>query len=183
MSASAPVQYALVAYLRGELAEFVEALRREVHPKHAHLPAHITILPPRPLLASEGSALEWLVQRCRTVLPFELVMGDIESFVPTTPTIFIRVAHAAYKIRELHDLLNAGPLAFNECLLFMPHLTIAKLETVEEARRVYAIACDRWDHYEGSHRARIEHLSFVRGCEAKWTDIAPLTLREKLLPG
>jgi 2'-5' RNA ligase len=183
MSAPVPAQYALVAYLKGELAEFVESLRREVHPKHAHLPAHITILPPRPLLGSEASALEWLARQCSTVLPFELVMGDIESFVPTTPTVFIRVAHAAYKIRELHDLLNAGPFAFNECLLFMPHLTIAKLETVEEARRVYDIARDRWDRYDGSHRARIEHLSFVRGSEARWTDIAPITLREKPSPG
>jgi 2'-5' RNA ligase len=179
----APVQYAVVAYLRGELAEFVEALRREVHPQHAHLPAHITILPPRPLQGSEGSALECLVERCRPVLPFEVVMGDIESFVPTTPTVFIRVAHAAYKIRELHDLINAGPFAFNECLLFMPHLTVAKLENIEQARHVYDIARDRWDRYEGSHRARIEHLSFVRGNEARWTDIAPVTLREKTPAG
>jgi 2'-5' RNA ligase len=183
MSASVPVQYALVAYLKGELAEFVENLRREVHPKHAHLPAHITILPPRPLQGGEENAVQWLTQKCSTVLPFELVMGDVENFIPTTPTVFIRVAHAAYRIRELHDMLNAGPAAFTECLLFMPHLTVAKLETIEEARRVYSISRDRWDRYEGSHSARIEHLSFVRGCEAVWTDIAPITLREKQVAG
>jgi 2'-5' RNA ligase len=178
MSAEAPVQYAVVAYLRGELAEFVEGLRGEVHPQHAHLPAHITILPPRPLCMPEASAREWLVERCGAAMPFEVVMGDVESFVPTTPTIFIRVAHAAYRIRELHDHLDAGPFAFTESLPFMPHLTIAKLESIEQANHVYEIARDRWDRYEGSHRARIEHLSFVRGGDARWTDIAPIMLKE-----
>jgi len=181
MSAEAPVQYALVAYLKGELADFVESLRREVHPKHAHLPAHITILPPRPLLSNDADGLYWLAECCSVVVPFEVVMGDVESFIPTTPTVFIRVAHAAYRIRELHDLVNGGPLAFNEDLPFMPHLTIAKLETIERARQVYEISRDRWDRYEGSHRARIEHLSFVRGSNAEWTDIAPITLKEKLV--
>jgi 2'-5' RNA ligase len=183
MPDAVPIQYALAAYLKGELAEFVETLRREVHPKHAHLPAHITILPPRPLIGSEENAFEWLARQTHTVHPFELVMGDVENFIPTTPTVFIRVAHAAYKIRELHDRLNAGPLAFAEGLPFMPHLTIAKLENDEEAHRVYNIARDRWDRYEGSHRARIEHLSFVRGNDARWTDIAPITLKDKSSPG
>jgi 2'-5' RNA ligase len=182
MSVKTPVAYAVVAYLRGELAEFVENLRRELHPKHAHLPSHITVLPPRPLAGTEAQALEWMVDQCNTVEPFEVVMGDVESFMPTTATVFIRVAHAAYKIRELHDRLNAGPFAYHEELPYMPHLTIAKLETIKRARQVYELARDRWDHYEGLHRARIEYLSFVRGRDAKWTDLAPVRLKDKLVP-
>jgi 2'-5' RNA ligase len=173
--------YAVVAYLKGELAEWVENLRGELHPKHAHLPAHITILPPRPLRGTEGDAVEWLAERCGTEEPFDVVMGDVESFIPTTPTVFIRVAHAAYKIRELHDGMNGGPLECAEELPFMPHLTIAKMETDERAHQVYEIARDRWDHYEGLHRTRIENLSFVRGREAKWTDLAPVHLRPKVV--
>ncbi len=171
--------YAVVAYLKGELAEWVENLRCELHPEHAHLPAHITILPPRPLRGTEGDAVEWLVESCGAVEPFDVAMGDVESFIPTTPTVFIRVAHAAYKIRELHDQMNGGPLTCVEDLPFMPHLTIAKMETNERARHVYEIAHDRWDHYEGLHSARIENLSFVRGRDAKWTDLAPVCLRPK----
>ena len=174
------VSYAVVAYLKGELAQFVENLRREVHPEHAHLPAHITVLPPRPLAGSEGDAVEWMVEQCASVPPFDVVMGDVESFIPTTPTVFIRVAHAAYRIRELHDRLNSGPFAYKEELLFMPHLTIAKLETIEKARQVQEISRDRWDRYEGAHCARIEHLSFVRGHDALWTDLAPVTLKQKV---
>jgi len=169
--------YAVVAYLEGELADWVENLRGELHPKHAHLPAHITILPPRPLCGTEDQAIGWLAERCEAVEPFDVVMGDVESFVPTTPTVFLRVAHAAYKIRELHDRISGGPLGCVEELPFIPHLTIAKMETDERAHQVYEIARERWDHYEGSHRARIEKLCFVRGRDAKWTDIVPVLLR------
>jgi 2'-5' RNA ligase len=179
MHCDRPMLYAVVAYLKGELAEWVEKLRCELHPKHAHLPAHITILPPRTLHGAEGDAVEWLVERCSTVEPFDVVLGNVENFIPTTPTVFIRVAHAAYKIRELHDQMNGGPLGCVEELLFMPHLTIAKMENDERARQVYEIARDRWDHYEGSHRAHIEKLSFVRGRDAQWTDLAPVCLRPK----
>jgi 2'-5' RNA ligase len=75
--------------------------------------------------------------------------------------------------------MNGGPLTCAEELPFMPHLTIAKLETNEKARQLYEVARDRWDHYEGSHRARIENLNFVRGREAKWTDLAPVCLRPR----
>jgi len=181
MSADTCVAYAVVAYLKGEVAEFVENLRRELHPEHAHLPSHMTVLPPRPLAGTEAQALEWLVERCSAAEPFEVVLGDVENFIPTTPTVFIRVAHAAYRIRELHDALNAGPLAYQEELPYMPHLTIAKMETTERAREVYKLAGDRWDRYEGSHCARIENLSFVRGRDTRWTDLAPLRLREKIV--
>ena len=179
MHCDGPMLFAVVAYLKGELAEWVESLRAELHPKHAHLPSHITILPPRMLTGSESDAMEWMTEKCDTVEPFDVVMGDVESFLPTTPTIFLRVAHAAYKIRELHDRMNGGPLACDEELPFIPHLTIAKMETDEIARRVYEKARDRWDHYEGSHRARIEMLSFVRGRDAKWTDLGLVSLRPK----
>ncbi len=171
--------YAVVAYLKGELAQWVENLRSELHPEHAHLPAHITILPPRRLSGTESEAIEWLGEKCGAVEPFDVIMGDVENFIPTTPTVFIRVAHAAYKIRELHDLMNGGPLSCVEELPFMPHLTIAKLETNEKARQLYETARDRWDHYTGLHSARVENLSFVCGREAKWTDLAPVCLRPK----
>ena len=33
-------------------------------------------------------------------------MGDVETFLPLTPTVFIRVARGAYRMRELHDRMN-----------------------------------------------------------------------------
>src|SRR5512143_314190 len=132
-------QYALVAYVRNSVGEFVEALRRELHPEFAHLPAHVSVLPPRPLHASEADAVEQLVELCRTVEPFEISLGGVEAFLPTTPTVFLQISYAAYKLRELHDLVNSDGLEYCEPLPYMPHLTIAKVSSASRAKEVYAV--------------------------------------------
>jgi 2'-5' RNA ligase len=155
---------------------FVEAMRRDLHPAHTHADAHITILPPRPLHGSEEDAIEQLRKTCRTVRPFDVTMGDVETFVPTTPTVFIRVAHGAYRIRELHDHLNQGALFYCEPWPYMPHLTIVKMDTVAEARKVVGMARPRWDCCEDSRRIRIDRVTFVKGVGERWIDLAEIPL-------
>ena len=176
MSDCLSLQYGLVAYVRNALGEFVENLRRELHPEHAHLPAHVSVLPPRPLTGIESSALEMLETYCSRVDPFEIEMGDVETFVPTTPTVFIRVAHAGYRLRELHDLLNRDGLKFHEPLPYMPHLTIAKVSTLERAKEVFDISRQRWAEYTGPRRFRLEEVSFVRGRDHQWRDLSSVSL-------
>src|SRR5438105_10403557 len=111
-------EYALIAYVNNEIGRFAAGLRRELQPElelhGSEALAHVTILPPRPLRSSESAALEQIEQLCQAVQPFEISMGDVESFLPRTPTVFLRVAHAAYKMRELHDRLNTAALEFEE---------------------------------------------------------------------
>src|ERR1035437_8741167 len=95
--------YAAVAYVRSPVGIFVEELRRELHPAHTHADAHLTVLPPRPVQGTEEQALGVLREVCERVTAFEIMMGDAESFVPITPTVFLRVARGAYRMRELHD--------------------------------------------------------------------------------
>ncbi len=171
-----PVQYALVAYVKNELGGFVEDLRRELHPVHAHLPTHLTVLPPRPLQGSEEDAVTMLRQLGATVTPFQVGLGEVESFLPITPTVFIRVSFAGYRMRELHDLLNRDSLAYTETLPYMPHVTVAKLESNERAEEVLRSSKARWQAYQGSHRISVERLTFVRGHEHTWTDLAEIEL-------
>ena len=96
-------RYALVAYLKNAAGGFVEELRRELHPYLPHLAAHLTILPPRRLHGSESAALQVLERICGHEEPFEITLGDVETFVPVTPTIYIRVQGAA--VRLLHACL------------------------------------------------------------------------------
>jgi 2'-5' RNA ligase len=173
------LQYALVAYVRNALGEFVEGLRRELHPEFAHLPAHVSVLPPRPLRGTESDAVEHLAKLCRSMEPFEISLGGVEAFLPTTPTVFLQISYAAYKLRELHDLVNSGGLAYDEPLPYMPHLTIAKVSSPERARELYAVSRDRWDRYEGQRRALIDSLTFVRGDGFRWTDIVPIELGQR----
>jgi 2'-5' RNA ligase len=177
-------RYAVVAYVRNPVGEFIESLRRELLPGVPFLPAHLTILPPRVLQGSEAAALEMVEEACRESSPFEVTMGDVETFVPVTATVFIRVAHAAYRMRELHDRLNTGILQADEQWPYMPHLTIAKFSQTEEAQRVYNIAHKRWNEFEGSRRIYLGQLTFVREkTEDCWIDLAPVPLGGTLVPG
>ena len=155
-------RYALVAYVRNPVGEFVEHLRRELHPELPHLPAHLTVLPPRCLQGGELLALAMLEEVCSQVNPFEITLGDVETFVPVTPTVFIRVAHAAYRMRELHDQLNTKALAADEEWPYMPHLTIVKMSAEEQAQQAFMTARDRWAEFEGGRHIQVKELTFVR---------------------
>ena len=169
-------RYALVTYVRNPVGEFVEQLRRELHPTTAHMAAHLTILPPRELTGSEAAALEFLEEACSRVVPFSVELGDVETFLPTTPTVFIQVKRAAYRIRELHDQLCGRGLRCDENWPYIPHLTIMKTETDQEARVALALARERWAQFPGKRQVHVEELMFVRENDGCWQDLAPVPL-------
>ncbi len=175
-------RYALVAYVRNAVGEFVENLRKELHPDLPHLPAHVTILPPRRLQGGELSALETLEDICGQAEPFEVTLGDVETFVPVTPTVFIRVARGAHRMQELHDRLNTQALASTEEWPYMPHLTIVKVSTEELAQRAYIFARDRWALFDGGRQIALNELTFVREQEQnRWVDLAGIPLGRSLV--
>ena len=175
-------RYALVAYVRNAVGEFVENLRQELHPDLPHLPAHVTILPPRRLQGGELAALETLEDICSQAQPFEVTLGDVETFIPVTPTVFIRVAHGAHRMHELHDRLNTHALTSVEEWPYMPHLTIVKLSTEELARQANIFSRDRWAQFAGSRYIPISELTFVREREQNcWVDLAGVPLGRSLI--
>ncbi len=175
-----PLQYALVAYVRNSLGRFVEELRREIHPELGHLPAHVTILPPRLLHGSEEESRATLERLCAGVEPFEVAMNGVESFRPVTPTVYIRL-EAAAPVHGLHDRLNAEALACNEQWPYIPHLTIVKLADESRLPAVLELARERWQSYRGLRHARVEQLTFVReGEHNRWIDLAPVPLGTSL---
>ena len=171
-------RYALVAYVRNSVGEFVENLRRELHPEMPHLAAHLTILPPRRLSGTEADAVEALTEICRTVEPFEIELGGVETFVPVTPTVFIRVAKYGERMRDLHDLLSQSTaLRGAEDWPYMPHMTIIKTAAEAHAQTAVQIARERWEAFDGTRRIRIEELTFVREDEnCCWVDLSSVTL-------
>jgi 2'-5' RNA ligase len=168
----AELQYAAIAYVRSPVGIFVEALRRDLHPAHTHADAHITVLPPRPLRGSEPQAVELLGRVCQSIAPFEVTMDHVETFVPVTPTVFLRVAEGAYRLRELHDQLNHGALAYDEPWTYMPHLTIVKTDESDEALQALEISRQRWSQYTDSRKLRIKSLTMVKGIGERWVNVA-----------
>ncbi len=177
------LQYAAVAYVRNPVGIFVEELRRELHSSHTHADAHITILPPRPLMGTEEHAIEVLQEICSAAQPFEITIGDVETFVPATPTVFLRVAYGAYRMRELHDQFNIDGLEYCEPWPYMPHLTIVKADTYSEAEQVLTAARRRWEQFKDGRKIRIDSITFVKGSGERWVDVAPLPLGEVSLVG
>lgn len=169
-------RYALVTYVRNPVGEFVEQLRRELHPTMAHMAAHLTILPPRELAGTEAAALEFLEEACGHIVPFSVDLGDVETFLPTTPTVFIEVKQAAYRMQELHDQLSGSGLHSEESWPYIPHLTILKTETDEQARAACVVARERWAQFPGKRQVRVEELMFVRENGDFWQDVAPVPL-------
>jgi 2'-5' RNA ligase len=175
-------RYALVAYLKSPAGEFVENLRRELHPALPHLAAHLSILPPRPLKGTETSALRILESICSAEEPFEVSLGPVETFIPVTPTVFIRIEAAASRMSALHEKLNIGDLQFNEEWPYIPHLTIVKMSAEEQAQAAFEIARNRWQGYSGSRRILLEKLAFVReDSQNCWVDLAPVQLGRSLV--
>jgi 2'-5' RNA ligase len=173
--------YALVAYVRDSVGQFVEELRRELHPELPHMAAHVTVLPPRALQVSERTALEFLEEACSHVIPFDVELGDVETFIPVTPTIFIQVKRAAYRIRELHDQLGSKSLCCDEEWPYMPHLTIIKFEREEQAGNAFELAKHRWEQFPGKRQVHVSELMFVREQDGIWQDVAAIPLGRSLL--
>jgi 2'-5' RNA ligase len=175
-------RYGLVAYVKTPVGEFVERLRQEMHPELPHLAAHLSLLPPRCLQGSESSALETMEEICSRVEPFEVSLGEVETFIPVTATVFVRVANGAQRMRDLHAQLNTKALAFEEEWLYLPHLTIVKMSNEEQAQKAYHAARKRWSKFTGTRCITMKDLTFVREVDQnRWIDIAPVPLGPRLV--
>ena len=176
-------RYALVAYVNSPAGEFVENLRRELHPDLPQIAAHLTILPPRPLQGSESSALELLHRICGEEEPFSVTLGCVETFIPVTPTVFICIESDGPRMCALHQKLNVEMLNFKEEWPYIPHLTIVKMSGQQPAQAAFQTARQRWDEYQGNRRILLERLTFVREDAPNcWVDLAAITLGRSLVP-
>ncbi|HEY6185866.1 MAG TPA: 2'-5' RNA ligase family protein [Terriglobales bacterium] len=168
--------------MKNPVGKFVENLRRELHPELPHLAAHVTVLPPRTLQGSETAALDRLSDVCSQVEPFEASLGEMETFIPATPTVFIRVCHSAQRLRDLHDQLNTGGLFYKEEWPYMPHMTIIKVASEEQAQKAYLTARKRWDCFREPRTIQIQRLTFVREeRDHCWLDLATVLLGPELV--
>ena len=170
-------RYALVAYVKDPVAEFIKKIRQELHPDLPHLAAHVTVLPPCRLLEGEAAAIHAVSEVCREVEPFEMRLGEVETFIPVTPTVFIRVVHA-YRLRQLHDQLAAQKaFAVDADWPYLPHLTIVKMSSEAQAQEAYRLAQHRWKEQDGGRCIQVKDLTFVRELEdSTWVDVAVVAL-------
>jgi 2'-5' RNA ligase len=175
-------RYALVSYVRDPVEEFIRNIRQELHPNLPHLAAHLSFLPPRCLQGDEAAAQSLIQDICRGMEPFQVTLGEVETFIPRTPTVFVRVAHGASQMRDLHRRLNQGALASQEQWPYLPHLTIVKMDTEKDAQQAYRMAGRRWSEFEGTRTIHVNELTFVREqAPNQWVDLASVPLGHRLV--
>lgn len=177
------VSCSVVAYLPGPLGELVDSLRRRLNPRFAHWLAHVTILPPRPLLANPEEVLPEMREKCQLLEPFEAQLSEVQTFWPVKGVVYLSMGAGSERLVGLHDRLNSGPLERVEPFPYVPHITLAQELDEAETRTVLEEASHEWARYGGQTAFRVESLSLVRQQEDQsWVDLAPLMLGGALKP-
>ena len=106
----------------------------------------------------------------------------MESFVPTTPTVYIRVTQAASRLQEFTTSSTRRFWPSSREWPYIPHITIAQMPTEGAAQQALQIAREHWRAYSGSRRILLERLTFVReDAENCWVDLAPVPLGGSLV--
>ncbi len=175
--------YAVVVYLSGPLARLVDDLRTALNPQFAGKAAHVTVLPPRPLIISEEAAVEEARAQCSEWEPFELEVGGVQTFFPITGVAYLEMARGVEKMVCLHEALNRGFLARQEPYPYIPHITISQEMDERRTFEVIAHVSQAWQRYSGSRVIPVETLVFVRQAPAgDWVDLADLQLGRAHVP-
>lgn len=174
---------AVVAYLPGWLAEFVDHLRQRFNPACAAWLAHVSILPPRPVHTTPQEALAVIREKCLLLEPFAVSLDCVSTFWPVTGVVYLSFSAGSQRLIALHDALNHGCLEREEPYPFIPHVTVAQELDEAGAQAVLGEVSRAWSHYKGETSFRIELLSFVQQApENRWVDLAPIPLGSLLAP-
>ncbi len=175
-------QFALVAYLDGPLADFLDDLRLELMP--GCIPrAHVTVLPPRPIAkdADLKKMVAELSEESRGAPPAEITLGNVNVFHHTN-VIYIGITRGARELHALHENLNAGQLEYDGPYPYHPHMTIYQNVTEPETdpgriAKLAQTARERWAAYPGPRTFTVDCLTFVQNvAPGAWVDIAKLPL-------
>ena len=170
-------QFALVAYIPGPLAEFLDRLRLDLTP-NCNPRAHVTVLPPRPVdeNADLREMIEQLTEESRVAAPIEVTLGDIDIFRASN-VIYAGVARGERELHALHENLNAGQLEYDGPYPYHPHVTIAQDMGAERVLELARIARERWAAYNGPRTFPVDCLSFVQNvAPGAWVDVAKLPM-------
>ncbi len=175
--------YAVVFYLGGPLARLVDELRVELNPIFAGKLAHVTVLPPRPLIISEEAAVEEARAQLADWVPFDIEINGVGTFFPVNGVVFLEITRNARAIYDMHHTLNRGILYRQEPYPFKPHITISQgmdeQRTFEVMRRVSEV----WEEFTGAKTAFVDRLVFVRQAPSgDWDDLAEILVGGAAVP-
>lgn len=173
-------QYALVSYIPDPLGVFLDRLRLELVPGCSPH-AHVTILPPRPICASQEQAASEIMAEASDVPGFEVVLGNVEVF-PVSKVIYIGLKQGEEQLREMYRMLNRGAVAYDEPFPYHPHVTLAQNFPLDQVDRLHDLASRRWAEYKHTRRFTVDALDFVKNLYGNsWADLTNVHLKKPTL--
>jgi 2'-5' RNA ligase len=179
---SGACHFALVSYIPGKLAVFLDRLRRELRPG-CRLRAHVTILPPRPIDLNIHQSVQQIAAEAQESQPFAVELGAVSLFEKSN-VIYLSISRGERELHALHENLNSGQLEYDGPFPYHPHITLAQDLTREEALSLADVARRRWAEYDGPKHFSVEELSFVRSdTPGVWRDLAHVDLALPAISG
>lgn len=173
-----PTVYALVAYIDGELGDFLFRLRQEIVPT-CKLRSHVSLLPPRPMRGPEVEAMEQVTALAERTAAFTVTLGELRVF-PVTNVIYLDLSLGQRELVSIHDHLNAGVLGYAEPFLYHPHITLGQELSAEQFPEALRICGQRWEEYAGPRSFPVETLTFVRNTgNLGWTDLGAVGMERQ----
>jgi len=169
--------YAVVAYITGPLGRFVEEFRRSIAPEEPRTPTHLTLLSPRVLESPREKLLAAVRRACYKSEPVRITLGEVESFVPSSSTIYLPVREGAGEISDLRRELNQYDLRAEELWPYVPHITLATFADHSAADAAMERAQRAWSVYTGPREFLVNQLTLVREAPPnRWDDLGTFAL-------
>jgi 2'-5' RNA ligase len=167
-------------------------VRAELAPDQKHLRAHVTTLHPRLLSSAnlerstipqdsltqiERAACAIVERAAGQLAPIRVSFGEVTTFSPAHPTVYLPVEDGARHLRYLNGVLKSGPLNSPDPWVYVPHLTLATLPDNDAAVSASHRAAEKWHAYRGPCEYLIEELSLVReDAPDGWLDLYSVRL-------
>jgi 2'-5' RNA ligase len=167
--------FALVSYLTGPLAAFLDKLRHEIVPDCRAKP-HLTLLPPRPIQVPPDQAWIEIKQHLQDFQPLRVELDGVAIF-PESQVIYLAVKSGSPELDRMNAILNSGALSFEEPFDYHPHVTLAKDLLPGFVGPAYEVAVERWRNARVPREFVIDKLTFVQNTlDNGWLDLAALDL-------
>src|SRR5271154_6129155 len=162
--------FALVSYIPDPLAGFLDRLRQELVP-NCFLRAHVTVLPPRPILTTPGKAWQAICSQAPMFDPFQVKISGVEVF-PISDVIYLAVGAGRQNLETMHDRMNCNGLELQEAFPYHPHITLAQNLKPDELDELIHVARRRWAEMPYPSTFEVEKIVFVQNTRRKdWIDL------------
>jgi len=169
--------FALVSYVPEPLGSTLDRLKHSVGGERSS-PAHVTLLPPRPLRSDPEAAYVRIREVLAGFPAFELELTEICRF-PATNVLYLAVGKGHEQIREIYRALNLGELHHQEEFEFLPHLTLAYPADLESAEKMRLELDKAWSQHRPAEAFVVDRAVFIsRTPDGGWNQLGEHSLSE-----